>query len=517
MLWEYLDKQQAALVLTLGVTSILIHHLFSTYYRLYHIPGPFIAKLTDLHRFFCVRSGFIHLYQAKAHSRYGPVVRFGPNMVSVCDPDAIQTIFHNRTGFDKACGSGFTQDRFRPWTPDGLLLSVFTASNDEKNRRMKQHIAMYFSLSYVVSTFEKRIDKTINMFLEQLDQLFAATGVSCDLTQWFKFFSYDAMGQMTFSRAYGCVEHGDDSIGIISDVKNTMLAIGPMTQIPWLDWLLHKNWLLNSIKPEPVSCLLMYVLKRIAERKNNPTELHNTVDAGPDLNSDFLGYFIQAQEKESNKVPPRFLSTWTLANILGGSDSTASMIRSVVCFLLENPEVLKNVRGELRDKQRDITGLSLPVPRWSELQNLPLLDACITESLRLDPPFATSLERIVPSGGITVCGQFLPGGTVVGMNPYTTNRYRPTWGEEADLWRPSRWLEGDPAHRRKIEASLLSFGAGTRTCLGQNVAMFEIKKLVVALVMKYNLKLVKPREKNNQYSWIIMPGTVEATIKCSTN
>ncbi|KAF5227965.1 hypothetical protein FANTH_14630 [Fusarium anthophilum] len=251
----------------------------------------------------------------------------------------------------------------QPWTPDGLLLSVFTANNDEKNRRMKQHIAMYFSLSYVVSTFEKRIDRTINMFLNQLDQQFVATGASCDLTQWFKFFSYDAMGEMTFSRAYGCIEHGNDSIGIISDVKNTMLAIGPMTQVPWLDWILHKNWLLNSIKPEPVSCLLMYVLKRIAERKNNPTKLHNTVDAGPDLNSNFLGYFIQAQEKESNKVPPRFLSTWTLANILGGSDSTASMLRSVVCFLVENPDALQNVRDELLDKQRDVTGFSLPVPK----------------------------------------------------------------------------------------------------------------------------------------------------------
>ncbi|KAF5589033.1 cytochrome P450 monooxygenase [Fusarium subglutinans] len=496
MRWEFLDKQQAALVLALGITSILIHHLFSKYYRLYHIPGPLIAKLTDLHRFFCVRSGFIHLYHAKAHERYGPVVRFGPNMVSVCDPDAIQMIFHKRNGFDKACGSDFTQNHFRPWTPDGLLLSVFTANNDEKNRRMKQHIAMYFSLSYVVSTFEKRIDRTINMFLNQLAQQFVATGASCDLTQWFKFFSYDAMGQMTFSRAYGCIEHGNDSIGIISDVKNTMLAIGP---------------------PEPVSCLLMYVLKRIAERKNNPTKFHNKVDAGPDLNSDFLGYFIQAQEKESNEVPPRFLSTWTLANILGGSDSTASMLRSVVCFLVENPDALQNVRDELQNKQRDVTGFSLPVPKWNELQNLPFLDACITESLRLDPPFATSLERIVPPGGMTVCGHFLPEGTVVGMNPYTTNRYRPTWGEDADMWRPSRWLEGDLAYKRKLEASLLSFGAGTRTCLGQNVAMFEIKKLVVALVMKYNFKLIKPREKNNKYSWIIMPETVEATIKSSAS
>ncbi|SPJ72161.1 related to pisatin demethylase / cytochrome P450 monooxygenase [Fusarium torulosum] len=402
---------------------------------------------------------------------------------------------------------------FRPWTTDGLLLSVFTAENDVANRQMKQHIAMYFSLSYTALTFEKRVDNAISMLFEQLDRQFVATGASCDLTRWFKFFSYDAMGLMTFSRAYGYIEQGEETTGIITDVKNSMLTIGPMTQVPWLDWLLHKNWFINLIKPEPVSCLLKYVLERIEERRNSPKEIHNTTAPGPDTRTDFLGYFLQAQEQKSNKVPSRFLSTWTLANILGGSDSTASMLRSVVCFLVEHPEALESLRTELRGKLQDTTGPSLVIPKWHELQSLPFLDACIKESLRLDPPFATALERIVPAEGATICGHFFPGGSLVGMNPYITNRYRPTWGEDADLWRPSRWLEGDTANVRKLEASLLSFGAGTRTCLGQNVAMFEIKKLVVALFINYDINLVKPRENANRYSWIIMPGSVESTIR----
>lgn len=118
---------------------------------------------------------------------------------------------------------------FRPWTTNGLLLSVFTAENDVANRQMKQHIAMYFSLSYTALTFEKRVDNAINMLFEQLDRQFVATGASCDLTRWFKFFSYDAMGLMTFSRAYGYIEHGEETTGIITDVKNTMLTIGPVS------------------------------------------------------------------------------------------------------------------------------------------------------------------------------------------------------------------------------------------------------------------------------------------------
>ncbi|PCD18707.1 hypothetical protein FGRA07_06460 [Fusarium graminearum] len=511
---QYVSSDFALAFLAIGFSSVLIYQLAHNYRRLQHIPGPLVAKLTDIHRFMLVRSGFIHLYQASAHERYGSVVRFGPNLVSICDPEAIQEVFNMRNGFNKSN----MYRAFRPWTPAGLLVSVFTAKDDIVNRQMKQHIAVYFSLSYTAASFEERVDNAIRIFFKQLDSQFVTTGAKIDLTRWFKFFSYDAMGLMTFSRPYGCLENSSDAAGIISDVKNSMLAIGPqMTQMPWLDWLLHKNGLINMIKPEPVSALLKYVLARISERRNSPKAMHSTVTDGPDANGDFLGYFLQAQEKKSNKVPPQFLSTWTLANILGGSDSTASMLRSVVCFLVENPDALETMRAELRDKKQHAEGSSAPIPKWTKIQDLPFLNACVIESLRLDPPFATTLERVVPPEGVTICGAFYPGGTVVGMNPYITNRHRPTWGEDADQWRPSRWLEGDPAHIRKLQASLLSFGAGTRGCLGQHVAVFEIKKLVVALFMNYNINLVNPRSKDNFYSWVIMPSTIEATVEpCET-
>ncbi|GIJ83167.1 hypothetical protein Asppvi_001686 [Aspergillus pseudoviridinutans] len=526
MLWESLDKQQAVSVLALGISTVLVYHLFCTYWQLQHIPGPLIAKFSDFHRFILARRGLIHLYQACAHQRFGPVVRFGPNLVSICDPEAIHTIFNLRTGFAKACHSHLGLDAsltskmyraFRPWTTDGLLLSVFTAEDGAVNLQMKQHISVYYSLSYAVSSFEPRIDSAIRMFFDQLDCQFLATGARFDLTSWLKFFSYDSMGLMTFSRAYGYMQHGSDPYGIMADVKRANLIIGPMTQIPWLDWLLHKNRLANLIKRESIAPLLEYVMARISERRTESQNSHNKLcnanADGPCADGDFLGYYLQAQEKKSESVPLRFVSTWTFANILGGADSTAATLRSVVCFLVEHPEALETVRAELRDKQRTTTGLSLPIPKWHELQNLPFLDACIKESLRLDPAFAMGLERVVPTGGATICGHFFPGGTVVAMSPYITNRYRPTWGDDADVWRPRRWLEGEPSHIRKLEASLLSFGAGARGCLGQHVAMFEIKKFVSALFMNYDIDLVEPRAKFNKYYWVAIPESVQATVR----
>ncbi|OGE48300.1 hypothetical protein PENARI_c030G11328 [Penicillium arizonense] len=512
MLLESLDRQQPLAVLILGVTTLLVYHLYRTYSRLQHIPGPLIAKFTNFHRFLLARRGRLHLYQDRAHQRYGPAVRFGPNLVCICDPEAIQTIFNLRGGFPKSN----MYRAFRPWTTDGLLLSVFTAEDDATNRDMKQHISVYYSLSYAVSSFEPRMDSASRMFFDELDRRFVPTGAQFDVTQWMKFLSYDTMGLMTFSRPYGYVQHGRDLHGIMDDVKRANLSIGPMTQIPWLDWLLHKNWVANLFKRESIAPLLDYVLARISERREerrkNPKSPSNANIDGPIVDGDFLGYYLNAQERKDN-VPLRFVSTWTFANILGGADSTASMLRSVVCFLVEHPDALETVRAELRDKQRTATGLTLPFPQWHELQNLPFLDACIKESLRLDSPFSMPLERVVPAEGATICGHFYPGGTVVGMSPYITNRYKPTWGDDADQWRPRRWLEGEPSHIRKLEASLLSFGAGTRGCLGQHVALFEIKKFVTALFMNYDIDLVEPRAESNPYYWVVYPESVQATVR----
>lgn len=41
------------------------------------------------------------------------------------------------------------------------------------------------------------------------------------------------------------------------------------------------------------------------------------------------------------------------------------------------------------------------------------------------------------------------------MNPYVVNRHKPTFGEDADLWRPERWMVG-PAERKKLEGSIMT-------------------------------------------------------------
>lgn len=59
-------------------------------------------------------------------------------------------------------------------------------------------------------------------------------------------------------------------------------------------------------------------------------------------------------------------------------------------------------------------------------------------------------------------------------------RSKDRWGEDADVFRPERWLEVDERRRREMESDLeLVFSAGKYQCLGRNIAFIELNKVFV--------------------------------------
>lgn len=123
---------------------------------------------------------------------------------------------------------------------------------------------------------------------------------------------------------------------------------------------------------------------------------------------------------------------------------------------------------------------------FSRARELPYLHACIQEAFRMHPAIGMLIERVVPPSGATICGSFIPGGTIVGCNAWVVQRDRSTFGEDCDNYRPERWLaDADSTH--KMERAMLQFGAGTHLCLGQNIALMEIYKLVPSMMKTYEV------------------------------
>ena len=92
---------------------------------------------------------------------------------------------------------------------------------------------------------------------------------------------------------------------------------------------------------------------------------------------------------------------------------------------------------------------------WKECQELPYLDAYVKEAERIHPGVGLPLERIVPSEGVTICGQYFNGGTVGGINAWVIHQDKSVFGQDAASWRPERWLCGR-AERNKMEDTMLT-------------------------------------------------------------
>ena len=72
------------------------------------------------------------------------------------------------------------------------------------------------------------------------------------------------------------------------------------------------------------------------------------------------------------------------------------------------------------------------------------------------------MERIVPSPGIEFNGHFIPHGTVVSVAHYVTHRDPEVYGEDAELFKPERWLESDPQALRKMEHNFMAVSTHPR-------------------------------------------------------
>ncbi|KAA8644051.1 cytochrome P450 [Aspergillus tanneri] len=495
----------AEILLVLVICSTLIHFVRS-YWRLKHVPGPLWARFTNLQRVSWVKTKRAHEIHQATHDHYGEVVRFGPNMVSLSNPAWIPTVYPIRTGFPK----GDFYRTLMPYTrKGGALPAVFNTRDEALHKKIKSPIAPLFSLSNVLS-LEGFVDKAIQVMVEQLDIRFVETGESFDLADWLQYFAFDVMGTLTFSKRYGFLEQGQDVHGMLATIWNYMKTAAPMTQIPWFDELWYKNSFTAMFRKTTGFSILSIVGRFIAERTEaRESNKHSEEDLG---GRDMLSQFFEIQAKNPS-LPKWCVTAWTFSNVIAGSDSSAVVMRTAWYNLLAKPETMNRLREELLESAaRKPGGFASPFPSWKDVGDLPYLDACVNEAVRLHPPFCLPFERVVPTGGIMVGNSYIPGGTVVGMSPYVVNRHKPTFGQDADEWNPDRWMVPEE-RKRKLEASVLTFGAGKRVCLGRHIAMLELKKIIPVLALRYEFQLLDPRKYQVENSWFFRQHGLDVKIK----
>lgn len=171
--------------------------------------------------------------------------------------------------------------------------------------------------------------------------------------------------------------------------------------------------------------------------------------------------------------------------ISGALDTTAITLTASVFYLVKHPHELARLRAELVD-----AGLESGVVPSTEGANMsPYLSAVIKEAMRLFPINTWPLERLVPRGGRNISGHFFEEGTSVGILTAALHLNKKIYGPDAAEYRPRRWIDTDIAELKVMESAFMGFSRGKRVCLGQNIALMQMKKTLATLVMSCDLEL----------------------------
>ncbi len=89
--------------------------------------------------------------------------------------------------------------------------------------------------------------------------------------------------------------------------------------------------------------------------------------------------------------------------VFAATDTTGITLTYLLWELGRRPDLQKRLRDEVQ-KVKTVD----EIPLHKDLVNLPLLNACINETLRNCPATPAGLLRITPEGGAVLGGMFVP-------------------------------------------------------------------------------------------------------------
>ncbi|KAJ5239779.1 hypothetical protein N7468_004398 [Penicillium chermesinum] len=215
-----------------------------------------------------------------------------------------------------------------------------------------------------------------------------------------------------------------------------------------------------------------------------------------------------AEQKEPDPRPLQLaVASELLDHLVAGHETTGITFTYMMWELSQHPTLQSELRKELLTlapslRYADLDG-ERSLPPLSAVDALPLLDAVVRETLRLHSPAPAQLPRVTPK---------VPGGT-------SLHGYDNIPGESEE-WLPHRWLEaGDKIH--DMRRLFWPFGSGGRMCLGSNFALqgnvfeigiigkrtnnAEIKLVMAAVYSNYSTAIVDDEGIEQEYAFIALP------------
>ncbi|ETS73763.1 hypothetical protein PFICI_14709 [Pestalotiopsis fici W106-1] len=446
-------------IFTIAVTvMVMAIWMTAQWYRLSHIPGPFFASLTNIWAFRASMSGHYHVIVRDLQEKYGEIARIAPNDVLIADPDTLWKINSARSVWGR--GDWYGSIRFNP-QGDTVFTETDTAAHDKR----KAKLISGFSGKGLVN-IEGNIDIQLGILVDVLKRkVSGGNGANIlDLGRLLQLFQVDLIALAGTGQSWGNLITDTDHYGYLNIGDDLLKFTQSSAMIPSVRHVLFSPLFLRLFGQDTRTGWLG-ALKTAVKRHTSDINDEKPRDT---MLAEWLKHDLSPLQAELD------LSI----QLLAGIETSIYTIRGTLLYLMTAPRVYNKLKREIAEGIQN-GRISTPI-KGDEAKNLPYLQAVISEGLRISTPGTAGFPKRVPPGGEVICGKMLPAGTDVHVNFAALMTSREVFGDDADVFRPERFLEDDEetnTRRRKVVD--LNFGFGRWLCLGKVLALLEMNKIFV--------------------------------------
>lgn len=287
--------------------------------------------------------------------------------------------------------------------------------------------------------------------------------------------------KLTLGSAFGFLDD-KDVYGLIKGVKRLGFYAELVSQMPWLHKIFQDNPLLRRTRP---SLFVGVVKQAVQDRIRHP-------DPEDQPRPDLLSHFVATHAEYPSLMDPQQVAIFASGNMAAGGLSPGKTFDNLCRYLATHPESQDRLNAEIQAAQ---CPSSSPVS-YDQARSLPYLEGTIREGFRFNNAAVTNLQRVTGEGGLTLPnGCHVPPNTNIGCPGSAINQDPRVFGADADLFRPERWMQGEAEtheayldRRRVMEKSDMTFGHGSRSCIGRNIAALEFFKAVATLMAQFKVR-----------------------------
>ncbi|GAP90439.1 putative cytochrome p450 [Rosellinia necatrix] len=461
-----LDFPKVAAIIFIGFTVAVFYRVF---YRLHlhplsSLPGPILWRATRIPWFIQSQKGALPYRVLDLHKRYGKVIRIAPDEVSVMDPAAWKEFYAHKPGGEFPHHMG----HYRPST---RMPTNLTSAGREEHARLRRRLNFGFS-DRAMRAQEPIIGGYVDLLMKRLNEKCENGAAALNMRDWYSWTTFDIIGDLVFGESFDCLKNSAYHAWVQNMPKvvreNALVTGLGVAGHKWLNDLIINWGFLKSRRYQ-----MQYTTEKVKRRMDLGIER-------PDL---IEGLIKTKADDELGELS--FGEVVSTANVLvlAGSVNNGSLLCGVTYFLATNPEPLKRLTEEVRGRfksQGEITLMSVNT-------DLPYMLACLNEALRLYPPVGGAFPRLVPKGGVTICGKHLPQDTVVGVFHYAMY-HDPTLWTDPERFAPERFM-GDPKYASDKRDAFEPFSVGPRNCIGKNLAYAEMRLILAKIIFSFDMEI----------------------------